>query len=138
MIYLYATILLLITGWILLGWMIGESHDVVWLKRWCAPLFVGLAVVLCLCGSGWLTWRTVRAQQRQAIQQLANELHRRSREGRDDDVRAALEFLATAPELGSGKDADILARIDSLNTALSKTQKTERTAERSAKSTIQR
>lgn len=122
MIYLFAIFLLLIAGWMLLAWMIGESYDIRWLRNWCAGIFVVMAICICTGGGFYLTYKMLRSTHRQSIQQMAKLLKERLDEGRTSDVRDAIEHLASDPPEGSGFSPDILQRMTEVTQALDQTR----------------
>jgi hypothetical protein len=122
MIYLFAIFLLLIAGWMLLAWMIGESYDIRWLRNWCAGIFVVMAICICTGGGFYLTYKMLRSTHRQSVQQMAKLLKERLDEGRTSDVRDAIEHLASDPPEGSGFSPDILQRMTEVTQALDQTR----------------
>lgn len=129
MIYLAAIFTLLIAGWMLFAWIIGESYDIRWLRNWCAGIFVTMAIVVCTGGGFYLTYKIVRASHRSSVQQFAVLLKERLDEGRISDVRDAVEHLAVEPSEGSASHPDILQRLAELTEALESTRR-ERVAVR--------
>ncbi|MFO0975177.1 MAG: hypothetical protein U0996_02205 [Planctomycetaceae bacterium] len=127
MIYLIGTLLVLLTGWLLFGWFVGESSDIRWLKHWCSVLFVSMAVVLCLSGGAFVTHRITTSSHRKAVQELAAQLNQRMKEGRTADVRDAISFLANPPDERSNHSPDILRRLEELRTALRETSPAKQT-----------
>lgn len=118
MIYLIGTLLVLMTAWLLFGWLIGESSDIRWLKHWCSALFVTMAVLLCLGGGAFVTHRITTSSHRKAVQELAAQLNERLRNGRTAEVRDAISFLANPPDERSNHSPDILRRLEELRTAM--------------------
>ena len=123
MAYLFAIFLLLITGWMFLAWMFGESYDIRWLRNWCAGIFVVMAISICAGGGFYLTYKMLRSSHRQSVQQMAKLLKERLDEGRTSDVRDAIDHLASDPAEGSGSSPDILQRITEVTQALEQTRK---------------
>ncbi len=121
MIYLIGTLLVLLTGWLLFGWLVGESSDIRWLKHWCSVLFVAMAVMLCLSGGAFVTHRITTSSHRKAVQELAAQLHQRMKDGRTADVRDAISFLANPPDERSNHSPDVLRRLEELRTAMRET-----------------
>ncbi|MFN9719332.1 MAG: hypothetical protein ACK58L_11585 [Planctomycetota bacterium] len=128
MIYLAAIFTLLIAGWMLFAWIIGESCDIRWLRNWCAGIFVTMAIVVCTSGGFYLTYKVVRTSHRSSVQQFALLLKERLDEGRISDVRDAVEHLAVEPSDGSGAHPDILQRLADLTEALESTRQEQVTA----------
>jgi len=118
MLYLAAVLALLFTAWVLYAWIMAESLEIRWLRRFLATLFVLLLTTLCLGGGVVLTRRVLVSAQRGTLQQLTARLHQRINDGRDDEVRAAIRFLAEQPAEGSGYSGDILGRLQELHRAL--------------------
>lgn len=119
--YLFAVFLLLFTAWMFLGWMIGESRDIRWMKNWCAGIFVITAILICLGGGAFFARRATQASCRASLEQFARLLEERAEEGRLQDVRDAISHLANKPDEWSSHSPDILTRIDDVTQALEKT-----------------
>lgn len=118
MLYLAAVLALLFTAWVLYAWIMAESLEIRWLRRFLAALFILLLTTLCLGGGVVLNRRVLVSAQRSTLQQLTARLNQRLSDGRDDEVRAAIRFLAEQPAEGSGHSGDILGRLQELHRAL--------------------
>lgn len=118
---LFAVFFLLFAAWMLLGWMIGESRDIRWMRNWCAGIFVITALVSCLAGGALLARRMTQTACRSSVQEFARLLHERAEQGRMEDVRDAIQHLAEQPDEWSSHSPDILRRVDELTMALEKT-----------------
>ena len=119
--YLLAVFLVLFTAWMFLGWMIGESRDIRWMRNWCAGIFVVMAILICLGGGAVFARRMTQASCRKSLEQFAKLLEERAEEGRIQDVRDAISHLANRPDEWSSHSPDILTRIDEVTQALEKT-----------------
>ncbi len=119
--YLLAVFLLLFTAWMFLGWMIGESRDIRWMRNWCAGIFVVMAILMCLGGGAVFARRATQASCRASLEQFARLLEERAEEGRIQDVRDAISHLANRPDEWSSHSPDILTRINEVTQALEKT-----------------
>jgi hypothetical protein len=119
--YLFAVFLVLFTAWMFLGWMIGESRDIRWMRNWCAGIFVVMAILICLGGGAVFARRMTQASCRTSLEQFAKLLEERSEEGRIQDVRDAISHLANQPDEWSSHSPDILTRINEVTQALEKT-----------------
>jgi hypothetical protein len=113
---------MLLASWMLLAWMFGDSSDIRWLRNWCAGIFILTAVSLCAGGGFYLTYKVLRTSHRQAVQEMAHLLNERIKEGRTEDVRDALDHLASEPSEDSGFSSDILQRIKEVTNALEQTR----------------
>lgn len=120
-IILIAVFLVLFTAWMLLGWMVGESRDIRWMRNWCAGIFVVMAILLCLGGGAWISRKMTQTAYRSSIQKFSRLLNERAGEGRMEDVRDAIQHLAEEPDEWSTHNADILRRIEEVTEALEKT-----------------
>ena len=118
---LFAVFFVLFAAWMLLGWMIGESRDIGWMRNWCAGIFVITALVSCLAGGALMARRLTQATCRSSVQEFARLLNERAEQGRMEDVRDAIQHLAEQPDEWSSHSPDILRRIDELTVALEKT-----------------
>ena len=119
--YLLAVFLLLFTAWMFLGWMIGESRDIRWMRNWCAGIFVVMVILICLGGGAVFARRSTQASCRASLEQFARLLEERAEEGRIQDVRDAISHLANRPDEWSSHSPDILSRINEVTQALEKT-----------------
>lgn len=118
---LIAVFLLLFTAWMLLGWFVGESRDVRWMRNWCAAIFVVMVILVCLGGGAWISRRMTQSSYRESLTNLSRLLNERAGEGRLEDVRDAITHLADEPDEWSTNSPDILKRIDEVTIALQKT-----------------
>ena len=119
--YLLPVFLFLFTAWMFLGWMIGESRDIRWMRNWCAGIFVVMVVLICLGGGAVFARRATPASCRASLEQFARLLEERAEEGRSQDVRDAIGHLANRPNEWSSHSPDILNRINEVTQALEKT-----------------
>ena len=118
---LFAVFFLLFAAWMFLGWMIGESRDIRWMRNWCAGIFVVVALVSCLAGGALMARRMTQASCRASVQEFSKLLNERAKQGRMEDVRDAIQHLAEQPDDWSSHSPDILARMTELTQALEKT-----------------
>lgn len=135
MLYLVATLLLLLTAWVFYGWIIAESCQIRWLKHYCAGLFIILLILICLGGGIGLTRQLLLSSHRAAIQQLAGQLHQRLKDGRESEVHAAIRFLAEPPQEATDPSGDVLERVSQLRTTMESNTASGRTLAMEAEST---
>lgn len=119
--YLLAAILILITSWMLWGWMVGESRDIRWMRNWCSGIFVVLCILVCFGGGAWISCRVTQASYRSELQQFTRLLHERMKEGRSQDVQDAVQHIAEEPDEWSTFSNDPLQRLSDVTEALEKT-----------------
>jgi hypothetical protein len=110
--------LILLTGWLLWGWIVAEAHQWPLVKLWCARSFVVMTIIVCLGGATWVSQRVIRSAQRSAVSRLAVALRDAMDDGRIEDVSRALHDLADPPDELSNRSGDILKRLESVTTAL--------------------
>jgi hypothetical protein len=120
--YLAATLALLFTAWVFYAWIMAESLEIRWLRRFLAGLFVVLITVMCLGGGIGLTRRILLSSHRAELQQLSVRLQQRLNDGRETEVRDAIRFLAEPPAEGSGHSGDILGRLSELRLAFERAE----------------
>jgi len=120
--------LVLFTAWMFLGWLIGESRDIRWMRNWCAGIFVILSIAVCLGGGALLSRKMTQSSHRASVERFSRLLHERASEGRLDDVRDAIQHLAEQPDEWSSHSPDILTRVDEVTEALRKTSRTQTAA----------
>lgn len=137
MMILAAVFLVLLTGWMLLGWMVGESRDVRWMRQSCAVIFVTMLSLMCLGGGVVFTQHSLESNHRRSVRKFALLLRDRIHQGRIDDVRDALDHLADDPDSRSSDNPDILRRLSDVTEALGKTAHTQ-IADQNSESNTQR
>jgi uncharacterized membrane protein len=120
MILIYV-LMILFTAWMFWGWMVGESHEIYWMRNWCASIFVGMSVLMCLGGGAKLTRKYYERSQRESIQQLSQLLKERFEQGRIEDVKDAISHIADNPDEWSTHSPDVLQRMADVTAALEKT-----------------
>ena len=98
----------LFASWMLWGWTVGESKNIKWLRRWCAPVFV-VTVVMMSVGAGAYIGRVVtRNAVREDITRLLKTIELRVRTGGSDKVIAELQTLDHSDD----PDADAFDALD--------------------------
>ncbi|MCP4787107.1 MAG: hypothetical protein GY903_32115 [Fuerstiella sp.] len=98
----------LFAGWMLWGWTVGESKNIKWLRRWCAPVFV-VTVAIMSAGAGAFIARAVtRNAVREDITNLLTTIELRIRTGGTDKVIAELQMLDRSDD----PDADAFDALD--------------------------
>ena len=123
--YLLAALMFLFAGWMFLGWIVGESRDIRWMKHWCAGIFVVSCVLICLGSGVWIAHRMTQSSYRTEFRQLTRLLNDRMKEDRIDDVRVALQHLADDPDEASTFSRDPLQRLTDVSEALRKTARNQ-------------
>lgn len=83
----------LFASWMLWGWCVGESRNLQWLRRWCAPPFV-ITVALISAGAGAVTTRVITRQTaRQDVSALLTAIESRLHAGQPQVVLDQLKQL---------------------------------------------
>ena len=102
--------LVLFACWMLWGWTVGESKNIKWLRRWCAPIFV-VTVMLISAGAGaFITKGIVRRNVREDVAQLLATIEHEIKMGRGNEVVS--EIQATDRSEDPDRDAfDLLDHI---------------------------
>lgn len=118
MLYISATLLLLLTAWVIFGWIVSESWNIRWLKNWLALVSVTLLALICGGGGVFATRKFLIAQQRQGIQAFASQLNARIQDGHPDDALEAIRIIAEGPPEGSDYSQDVLQRMGQVRTRL--------------------
>lgn len=81
---------LLFAGWMLWGWVVGETKNIKWLRRWCAPTFV-VTVALIAAGAGaGISAAVVRKTLKDDFSNLLQVIEQRIRTGDAEQVAAEL------------------------------------------------
>ncbi|HIE98977.1 MAG TPA: hypothetical protein EYG03_06195 [Planctomycetes bacterium] len=100
--------IVLFSSWMLWGWTVGESKNIKWLRRSCAPVFV-VTVAIMSAGAGAYIARTVtRNAMREDITNLLTTIELRIRTGGTDKVIAELQALDHSDD----PDADAFDALD--------------------------
>ncbi|MCA9082994.1 MAG: hypothetical protein KDA81_03015 [Planctomycetaceae bacterium] len=90
---LLAVFFLLFTCWMLWGWTVGESKNIKWLRRWCAPTFV-ICAMLCAAGTAGVLTRLVVIQSvRKDVTALLETIELRIRTGGGASVAEELRTI---------------------------------------------
>jgi hypothetical protein len=118
MLYIAVTLLLLLTAWVIFGWVVSESWNIRWLKNWLALFSVSLLILICGGGGVFLTRKLLIVQQRQSIQAFASQLNARIQEGHPEDALEAIRIIAEGPPEGSDYSSDVLQRMSQVGTRL--------------------
>jgi len=118
MLYIAVTLLLLLTAWVIFGWVVSESWNIRWLKNWLALFSVSLLILICGGGGVFLTRKLLMVQQRQSIQAFASRLNARIQEGHPEDALEAIRIIAEGPPEGSDYSSDVLQRMSQVGTRL--------------------
>jgi len=119
MLYIAITLLLLLTAWVIFGWIVSESWNIRWLKNWLAMLSVTLLVLICGGGGVFVTRKFLVAQQRRSLQGFASQLNARIQDGHAEDALEAIRIIAEGPPEGSDYSQDVLQRMGQLQTRMS-------------------
>ncbi|MFM8723572.1 MAG: hypothetical protein ACKON9_00445 [Planctomycetaceae bacterium] len=119
MLYIAITLLLLLTAWVIFGWIVSESWNIRWLKNWLAVLSVTLLVLICGGGGVFATRKFLVAQQRRSLQAFASQLNARIQDGHAEDALEAIRIIAEGPPEGSDYSQDVLQRMGQLQTRMS-------------------
>lgn len=125
--------LVLFACWMLWGWTVGESKDIKWLRRWCAPIFV-VTVILISAGAGAVVTQVlVRQNVRHEVAELLEAIDRKISTG--DAGEVVSEIRATDRHDDPDRDAfDLLDHLPVMHQNLS--APTEVVAERPGPSVL--
>ena len=122
---LFAVFLILLTSWMLWGWMVGESRDIRWMRNWCAGIFVVLCTLICLTGGALISRQITQSACRANVEHLTRLLNERMKEGRTDDVQDAIQHIAEIPDESSTSSRDVLQRMAEVTNALQNTSRSQ-------------
>ena len=105
---------LLFAGWMLWGWTVGESKNIRWLRRTCAPAFV-VTMVLIAGGAGAGVSRALTRKQVEAdVTKLLETIELRIRTGGSDQVVSEIRSLDHSDD-PDGDTFDLLAHLSVMN-----------------------
>lgn len=111
---------LLLTSWMLWWWLVGESHDIRWMRNWAAIFFVVMAALACFAAGALLAHRYDEACYRKLVVEFSQLLEERLAENRTQDVRDALIHVNHEPDEWSSFSRDRLVRVTEVTEALRK------------------
>ena len=120
MLILTAVFFLLLTGWMLWWWLVGESRNILWMRHWFAAFFVVMAALTCFGAGAMIAHRYDEARYRKLIAEFSQLLEERLKNNRDQDVRDALSHVNDRPDEWSSFSRDRLQRLEEVTEALRK------------------
>ncbi|MDG1896972.1 MAG: hypothetical protein P8J37_18855 [Fuerstiella sp.] len=110
--------LALFAGWMLWGWTVGESKNVKWLRRCCAPVFV-ITVMFMSAGAGaYITRTVIRNSVQDDITTLLKTIETNIRTGTADKVLAEIEAMDHSDD-PDGDAYDVLDEVTQMTDNLS-------------------
>ena len=109
---------LLFACWVLLGWVVGETQHVKWLRRCCAPIFVVTAMLISAGAGVAVTRGLVRKAVRDDVARLLDSIEQRIRMG--ESAKVISEIRATDHSDDPDRDAfDLLNHLSVMQQNLS-------------------
>lgn len=84
---------MLLSAWLLWGWTVGESRNIQWLRKSCAPAFVVTALLIVAGGSAMVTRITLRQQAEDNVREILTGIHDRLQQGETVLVQEQLRRL---------------------------------------------
>ncbi len=98
----------LFSSWMLWGWTVGESKNIKWLRRSCAPVFVVTVAIMSAGAGAYIARAVTRNAMREDITNLLTTIELRIRTGGTDKVIAELQALDHSDD----PDADAFDALD--------------------------
>lgn len=120
MVILSAVFFLLLTSWVLWGWLVGESRDIRWMRNWFAAFFVVAAALTSFVAGAMIAHQFDEARYRKLVVEFSQLLEERLENHRIQDVRDALSHVNDEPDEWSSFSRDRLARVKEVTEALRK------------------
>ena len=120
MVILFAVFFLLLTSWVLWGWLVGESRDIRWMRHWFAAFFVFAAALICFVAGAMITHQYDDTRYRKLVIEFSQLLEERLETNRIQDVRDALSHVNDEPDEWSSFSRDRLDRVKEVTEALRK------------------
>ncbi|MCA9063389.1 MAG: hypothetical protein KDA96_10030 [Planctomycetaceae bacterium] len=108
---LIGCLILLFASWMLWFWLVGDSHEIKWMRKWGAIIFVGTVVLVSVGGTAGVTAKLLRQQHRADVTRFAVALESRLREGDRAEVDRQLARIIDPPDEWSEESGDILVRM---------------------------
>ncbi len=119
---LIAALIALFAGWMLLGWLVSEHWDIVWMRRWCAAIFVITAILISAVGGSAVTAVVLRQRHRAEVRQFAESMESLLRQGEHEKVLVGLRSVIAPPEDADESGRDVLQRMSATSARLKEPQ----------------
>ncbi|MCA9057693.1 MAG: hypothetical protein KDA85_04315 [Planctomycetaceae bacterium] len=108
---IFGVLTLLFTCWMLWFWLVGDSHEIKWMRKWGAIIFVGAVVLISVGGTALVTLKLTMRKQRDDVRRFAVALETRLREGQREEVLRQLQRVVDPPDEWSDESGDVLIRM---------------------------
>ena len=115
---LIAALIALFAGWMLWGWLVSEHRDIVWMRQWCAAIFVITAILISAFGGSTFTAVLLRKRHRAEVRQFAESLESGLLRGQHEQVLAVLRSVISPPADADDRSGDVLQRMSATSARL--------------------
>lgn len=103
--------LILFAAWMLWGWLVSDVRDIRWMRKWCAIVFVVMAVSMSAGAGVGVTMAILKRQFRQDVREFAVSMKKQTDAGNQKLVTEELQQLIEPTDAFPGQSGDILERL---------------------------
>lgn len=104
-------LILLFAAWMLWGWLVGEHREIIWMRNWCATLFVITALLISGGAGVGVTIAVSRSRHRADVRNFAEALEKQLAAGKYQEARNSLQSVINTPDEWSDDSHDLLERM---------------------------
>ncbi len=115
--------LLLFAAWMLWGWLVSDVRDIRWMRKWCAIVFVVMAVLMSAGAGVGITMAVLKRQFRSDVRDFALLVKKQVDAGNSKMVSEELQQLIEPTDAFPGQSSDILQRLEASKQRLQTGQK---------------
>lgn len=108
---LVGILILLFAAWMLWGWLVGEHREIIWMRNWCATLFVITALLISGGAGVGVTIAISRSRHRADVRNFAEALEKQLAAGKYQEARNSLQSVISTPDEWSDDSHDLLERM---------------------------
>lgn len=108
---LVGILILLFAAWMLWGWLVGEHREIIWMRNWCATLFVITALLISGGAGVGVTIAISRSRHRADVRNFAEALEKQLAAGKYQEARNSLQSVINTPDEWSDDSHDLLERM---------------------------
>lgn len=108
---LVGILILLFAAWMLWGWLVGEHREIIWMRNWCATLFVITALLISGGAGVGVTIAISRSRHRADVRNFAEALEKQLAAGKYQEAKNSLQSVINTPDEWSDDSHDLLERM---------------------------
>ncbi|MBL8817084.1 MAG: hypothetical protein JNL58_13735 [Planctomyces sp.] len=104
--------LLLFAAWMLWGWLVSDVRDIRWMRKWCAIVFVVMAVLMSAGAGVGITMAVLKRQFRAEVRDFALVVKKQLDSGNQQMISEELQQIIEPTDAFPGQSSDILQRLE--------------------------